>query len=158
MDYAQLWQQYQGAGAFASGNQLGLPVNPANSFSSILSGTQAQGLSPSSYLTGGGGAAPQGGIGQWWNQNGSMITGGLSALSGLTSLYGQLKTIGLAEDAFDFEVDKFNTNYAAKRKDYENQLRDQWFARNEAMKARGRTDMPSEQSFLDQRNIAARSG
>jgi hypothetical protein len=158
VDYSQLWQEFFNEGAFNSGNQLGLPSSSFANFSQAT-GPSPSGLNPSSYLSPGG-VAPGGGsgIGNWFQQNGSMITGGLSALSGLTSLYGQLKSIGLAEDAFDFEVDKFNMNYDAKRKDYENALRDQWYARTNAQKARGNNSGPTEEQFLEQRNLAARSG
>lgn len=92
------------------------------------------------------------GIGNWWNQNGEGVMGGLSAITGLANLFGAFQSLGLQRDAFSFEKDKFNRNFANQVKAYENELRDQWFARSGAMATLGQEYM-SEDSFLAQRGL-----
>jgi hypothetical protein len=90
----------------------------------------------------------------WWKGNGEGITSGLGALGDLFSLYAGWKGMGLAEDKFDFFRKDTNRKFDASRKDYENQLRDNWAARDAYAKASNGSFNQSESDYVGQRAIA----
>jgi len=66
---------------------------------------------------GGGGAKPG-----FWNNYGSMITGGLSAAADLVGAYQGYKQLGVMRDSLNFQKDAFNKQYEMSKRDINDQL------------------------------------
>lgn len=90
-------------------------------------------------LTQGGGNQGGGLFSNIWQGIGGMqgLNTGISAFSNLANIYAGFKSLGLAEDQLDFAKSSFNRNFEAQAKAYNNELRDQWAARNASAKVRG---------------------
>jgi len=79
---------------------------------------------------------------------------GVSAFSTLANIYGGFKSLGLAEDQFDFQKSAFNKNFEAQKKDYENTLKDRWTARNASASSRDQS-FPGMDQWLSNRTIGS---
>jgi len=66
----------------------------------------------------------------WAGDNKEEIQGVGAGLMTLFKMYSGWKSMGMAQDQFDFYKKKENRAFGAGQKDYENQLRDRWSARN----------------------------
>lgn len=82
---------------------------------------------------------------------------GMSGFSALADMYTGFKALGLAKDQLQFQKKTWNKNYDAQRKDYENNLKDRWAARNASAATRGQT-FEGMNSWVDKRNIDPRNG
>ena len=87
----------------------------------------------------------------------SFWANGIGAFAGLANIYAGFKALKLQQQAFDFQRKSWKMNYANQVKDYENQLRDRWAARNAAAAARGR-NFQSLGDWLNQRSLTGALG
>ena len=88
-----------------------------------------------------------------WNNNPMGVIGqGVSAFNTLAQIYSSFKALDLAEDQFSFQKKAWNKNYNNQVKDYENQLKSRWAARDSAAKARGQ-EFESMSSWVGDRRL-----
>lgn len=107
----------------------------------------------------GGGNDGQGSFGRVGDIVGSEgFQSGLGAFSTLADMYTGFKSLGLAKDQLSFQKKAWNKNYQAQVKDYENNLKDRWAARNASAEARGGSTMPGMNEWVSDRAIGGGSG
>lgn len=129
---------------FFSGQQdTGIPGFGTSTFGN----TSYSGM-PGGVTAGGGLGGLFAGAKAWTENAGTKIGGilgsegfntGVSAFGDLMSIYTGFKSLGLAKDQFKFQKKAWNKNYDAQAKDYENNLKDRWAARNASAAARGQS-------------------
>ena len=79
---------------------------------------------------------------------------GVSSFATLANIFTGFKALGLAKDDLKFRKSAFNKNFAASVKDYSNQQKDRFTAKNAARKARG-MELRDMDTWLADREIAA---
>lgn len=140
---------------------MGVNTNPVfgGTAANILSGTQNFNTQTPqmNYANVGGGGNPMSAFGNFWNNNGQGIMGGLGAATGLMNLYSGFKALGMQEDQFDFQKEAWTKNYNNQVKDYENRIKDRWESKSNAAASRGK-EYASLESYVADRKLDGGGG
>jgi hypothetical protein len=101
----------------------------------------------------GGAQQQQQGGGLWGTLGSEGFQTGVSNFANLANIYMGFKSLGLAKDQLDFTKGAFNKNFEAQATSYNNQLKDQWAARNASANVRGENYQGMD-SWLKDRKIS----